>query len=263
MALERERHIILTHQEAVRRIRQQVVRFVTDKWGGLQAWRDDDIAAFVDGILPAVMSGERSVARLTDAYLTAMARMAGDKPLPSALDLSQVTGSALRGVDPLEVYRRPGVSVWTALSEGKPLEQAVSEGLYRLQDLVAMDMQLAQTHTARARFSNRVVGHRRVLTGAENCALCIVASTQRYRKADLMPIHSGCDCGIAPIYGEADPGQVINSDRLEALHSFISENGIQVDRSAEDYRHVVIHQHGEHGATLGWRDHKFTGPNDI
>ena len=80
------------------------------------------------------------------------------------------------------------------------LEVSIELGGKRLLSLVGTDMQLAARQ--QASYTMQASGrefYRRVLTGAENCALCAIASTQRYSTADLMPIHPGCDCSVASI----------------------------------------------------------------
>jgi hypothetical protein len=264
-----EKRIILTHQEAVRQVRARVTQFVTERWNGLTSWRDADISAFVDAVLPSIESGERYIYQLTDSYLAAMARMAGQTPLPSG---KPVTGADLRnGADPATVYSRPGSTVYAALSNGKTIGEAVAMGLVRLEQMLAMDMQLAMTHAAQRHMkaSPGIVGYRRVLTGAENCALCTLASTQRYHRGDLMPIHDRCDCSVAPMYGNSDPGQIINADLYGALKQQFADkypgafSGGGWESTNKPNSHIRIAMHGEHGPTLTWADQHFTGPNQL
>lgn len=62
----------------------------------------------------------------------------------------------------------------------------------------------------------RVIGYRRVLTG-RSCVFCAAAATKVYRRGDLMPLHAHCDCGVAPVYGTADPGLEVNKRLLLEL----------------------------------------------
>ena len=132
--------------------------------------------------------------------------------------------------------------------------------------MAATDLQLAKTHTTRAVLSGKdnVVGYRRVLTGRESCALCAVAATQRYRKDRLLPIHDGCDCGVAPIYGDRDPGQVIDPDQLEGIKASLAERFGDDSGEVADYRKaIVVHEHGELGPVIAVRGQHFTGPDDL
>lgn len=266
MAYEADRKVITSFQDLKRQVRDRVTLYVTEKFRNLGSWRDVDIDRFVAEVVPVVISGQKQVAGLTNSYLDSLARLAGfTLPSAGALDVT-----ALRGIDPDEVYRRSGVTVWAALSEPnrKSLQEAVKLGILRLDQAVALDMQLAHTHAARARFegADGVVGYRRVLTGAENCALCAIASTQRYHRGNLMPIHDRCDCTVAPIYGTHDPGQVINPELLEKVTDGLSEFGIESwsqFKASDATRAIRVHTHGEHGPTLTWAKHGFTSASDI
>jgi len=255
---------IVAYQDRTAAVRQRVETYARSLWGSLGSWRDDDINRMIAQIVPVVNGAQMQMVALTDAYLSAVAVAAGF-PMPSgSTQASKVTGQATRGIAPAEVYRRAGVTVWTALSEGASLSDAVDQGLHRLLDLAATDLQLAKTRTSLHRLSGdqNVAGYRRTLSGSENCAMCTIASTQRYRKEDLMPIHPGCDCGVAPIRGSVDPGQVIDPDRLEALHQAAADQLGVSDRSgrAPDYRYIQVRQHGEYGPVLTWRGQHFDGP---
>lgn len=257
---------IVSHQDAINQVRQQVETYARTLWNGLDAYRDADIAAMVDAITPVSLGAQQRIVALTDTYLAAIAEATGF-PRPPATVARTVTGDALRGIPPREVYRRAGATVWSKLAEGRSVTDAASQGLQRLQDMLATDLQLTRTHTTRASFGHdpSVAGYRRTLTGSEDCAMCTLASTQRYHKRDLMPIHPGCDCGVAPIRGSVDPGQVIDPDRLETLHKAAAEQLGASDRGGRtpDYRNIIVRDHGEIGPVLTVRGQRFTGPADI
>jgi hypothetical protein len=262
--------IINAHINADASIRARVTDYVTRVWGSLENLRDKDIDAFVSRILPVIQGAESQIASLTDAYLaTLLTNMSGANVRPVGIDPREVTGKALRGVDPVDVYHRAGTEVWNALSNNIPFNDARKMGLNRALNMALTDLQLSKTHTARRVFSQtqHVVGTRRVLTGSENCGLCHVAATQRYHKSKLMPIHPGCDCGTAPIMGDEDPGQVIDDEGLEDAHIAIEERFGVSDRGARDpidYRKVLlIREHGEIGPVLTVKGQHFDGPTSI
>lgn len=267
------RRVVVGNQAQVAAIRARVLDYVTRTWTGLGSWRDSDIDRFVAAVVPVIEGSQAQVAALTDAYLAQLeATVLGTAAPPLGVRPSTVTTEALRGVPASEVYRRPAVTTWTALANGEPLDRAVSAGLTRARDLAATGLQLAKTHTARRVLdgNRRVVGYRRVLEGTRSCALCIVASTQRYTRGQLLPIHGGCDCGVLPVYGDRDPGQVIDPNTLEGVHDRIAERFGAPDRGARKiddvsrYRDVLVeHEHGELGPVLGVRGQAFTGPDDI
>jgi hypothetical protein len=117
------------------------------------------------------------------------------------------------------------------------------------------------------------VGYRRVLEGAYSCGLCILASTQRYHKQDLMPVHPGCDCSVAPIIGTQDPGRTINDQMVLDVHAAIQDRfgtsepggrGIRTADDLVDYRDLLItHEHGEIGPVLARRGDHFEGPSEV
>lgn len=240
-------------------VRDRVDRTMVSAWSQLPSYRDADMDRWRATVLPAVLAGQRTVAQLTAAHLGGRG---------AAVDTWAVTGEVLRGVDPAEVYQRPAVTVWAALAAGRSLELAARAGLSRARKLAATDMQLARTHTARAVMSaGGVQYYARVLSGSENCALCVVASTQRYRVKDLLPIHPGCDCGVRALSPREAVSQVIDEQLLEDVHDVIEEQlGITPDRGgrAPDYRKLIVtRQHGEYGPLLTARHRGFTGPDDL
>lgn len=260
MAYEAEKRLILNHQAVVRQVRNRVKAYASSRWFALGSWRDADIDRFVDEIVPVVQSGQRQVGQLTNSYFDSMARLMGITPMPLAPAVLDA-----RGVDPEQVYRRPAVTTYIALSEGKTLTEALSAGAARLSSIVDMDMQLAHTRTASLKMaSSGFTYYRRILTGAENCSLCVLASSQRYRVGNLMPIHPGCDCTVSPpILAGYDPGQVINEDAYDRAMSALEQEGVTSHSGNRDATNILIREHGEFGPTLTWRNQRFTGPDDI
>lgn len=245
-------------------LRSRVISFVLDAFDSLGNYRDADAVAFIETVLPTVLAAQAQMGQITDAYLSAMiADMMGSATAAGGVQLSE----ALRGVDPAEVYSRPFVTTWTALSKGKAYAQAVNEGRTRLLSITESDLQLARTHAAQQ--SMQAAGakfFRRRLTGSKNCALCVLASTQRYRVEKLMPIHPGCDCKVEPLAGSKDPGHVLDEATLREAHAAVAKGTGQSDAGgrAPDYRDVIItREHGEYGPLLAIRRHDFTGPDDI
>lgn len=254
-------------------IRERVDAYVRARWNAMPAWRDQNITALLNDILPAVASAERAMVDQTVAYLAATdAVSTGAAFRPRPADYREFTGSALRGVDPDEVFRRPQMVLNYQLSKGKPLAAAVEAGANRLGSLATTNVQLAKTRTVAKRGTTDF--YRRVLTGNENCALCVIASTQRYRMGGLAPIHPGCDCDWETLSGQ--PAQVIDRALLDHTHAEIAEKfadsdlwaqdlGIDKrdakDRPLSDYTDLITtRQHGELGPVLAWRKDHFRGP---
>jgi len=253
---------------AVRGVWTSVLGRVGRSWTDLGSWRGEDVARFQRTAIPVMLAGQRRVASLTATYLETLYREIADETSRADLDFDTVTGRALRDVDPEEVYERPFKEVWTALSNGEPLDVALKRGAHRLDTLAKTDLQLARTHTVREVTADQdgVEYTVRELQGEYDCALCMIASTQRYHKKDLAPIHPGCDCLVKTVRSDYDPGQVIDEERLDQIHDLVEEALGKADRGgrAVDYRKIIIaRDHGEIGPVLGYRGQRFTGPDDI
>lgn len=244
----------------VHAIRTQITRFGESYWDSLPHYRTSAVEDMIEAITPRVTAGQLRTADLTRAYLAQCARELGWKVLLPPIDQDEIIDA--RGVDPRTVYRRPAVDVYTALAAGKPLPQAAAEGRLRLTQLIGGDMQLAKVHASRQSMRAYPAAgqyYRRVLTGRENCALCVVASTQRYRRGDLMPIHPGCDCGVQPLPPGLAVNQVIDEDLLEQVHQITADRLGVSDRDGRtpDYRKLLtVSEHGEYGPTLSWAQTK-------
>ena len=242
-------------------------------WAQMLSFRDADIDWMVERVSPIASAAQTAMAISTEQYLIGWAADAGISTAPGFIDAST---QALRGVTDREVYERIGPTIWGRLSEGASFEDAVDAGFARLQKVMQTNIQLARTHTARNTMKRQdgVVGYRRVPRGMNSCALCLVASTQRYHTDDLMPIHPGCACGVESILGGSDPGSVLDQDALNGVHAAIKERFGAFSDSARQfetpegellhYRDILVtHRHGEIGPVLGIRGQKFTGPSDL
>lgn len=130
----------------------------------------------------------------------------------------------------------------------------------RAERMVSQDVTatIRNTQQAAVRTMNQkqIKGFRRVVhpelaKSGHSCGLCIVASTMIYSKRDLMPIHAGCNCGIAEIYevnGEIiDPGDQINMSDLEV---FYREAGDTTHGWSLKRQRYEIQDNPEYGPTL-------------
>jgi hypothetical protein len=258
--------------DAYNRISSRIVRGAGNRLSSafvaLGSWRDEDFERFLPVATRTMTGAKVQAARLQVAFYQQMANIQGERFVAPAISAAALTDEALRnGAAAAEVYRRPFVEVYTSLSNGSTMGDAIKNGALRISSIASTDVQLARRDAGfRARSSNdRIVGYARTLTGSENCALCYVASTQRYTRGELMPIHPGCDCGEMPIYGTQDPGQVIDELRLNATHEAVAQRFGVSDFGARepDYRQIAIREHGELGPMLTVADQNFTGPNDL
>lgn len=257
MAPSREA-LLAAHQGQTTQIRERLVGYAGALWAGLGSWRDEDIARFVTALGPRVLAGRAQVARLTGSYLSAST----GSPSTGLVDTA-----TLRGMAVADLYRRPAASLYAALAEGKAFDAAQSMAGTRLKSLVSTDLQLSMTHQARRSLGGSgVEAYRRVLRGRGDCALCVVASTQRYWVKDLLPIHPGCNCDVEPLGAGDHRDHVLDEAQLEFVHDQVQGFTGESDRGGRspDYRKlIVVREHGEIGPLLTWKHQQFTGLDDL
>tara|TARA_R110000822_G_scaffold23271_1_gene72182 strand:- start:225 stop:2267 length:2043 start_codon:yes stop_codon:yes gene_type:complete len=233
----------------------------------LGSWRDEDIATFIEQVSVPLEGIKRNAASSAIAYHEQVARVtknAFKAPGVAGLDLSM--GALRNGANVNQVYGRPFVQMRMALVKGASFTDALDTGALTATSFARTEVQLSRRQASLfARKANdNIVGYLRTLTGRENCALCYAASTQRYHKGDLLPIHPACDCGEMPIYGDSDPGQIIDQQLLDKSHEAVGQRfGIDAGGRAPDYRKIMIRDHGEMGPMLTVRGQKFTGPHSL
>lgn len=305
-----EQAAILAQQTAFaqqqQQLRNQLVAVLLQLWAGVAAsnvFSPQAAGKFIANLLPVSIGAQRAMSAITVAQLNQMVA----PPTPIYIAPEGVTGEALRGKDPAQVYERPFATVRYQLSRGKTIGQAIDAGRRRAQDIVASDLQLAHTHTARdylveaqqrqqearrtlreryprnrlggpvtepaPRRNRTLIGYRRQLgTNPNHCALCVLASTQRYRIGTLQPMHPNCSCTVVPLFAdEMQHGpHVIDPDLAERVHDIVrrdlGEKYVDPGGRLGDahYRDILItHEHGELGPVLGVRGQFFQGPNEL
>lgn len=192
--------------------------FVEQLWLDLGGPDDRRLDEFADAAEAVVNDANRQTAALVEEYVDAYVGTISRTPPASAdpLALAEYTVDQLR--NSIEnVYRRPGITARKALADGKPFEEAMQLAAKRAGGMAEADIALAHRAAGReAMARNGVDGYRRVLTG-DSCDLCRVASTQLYRTGDLMPIHTRCDCRIAPVVDGYDGGRIVNRELYREL----------------------------------------------
>ena len=250
----------------------------------LPDYRDGYIQEFVEEYENILFGARIQAARMAAGFHSEVARANGKRFTAPKIRAEDFTPENLRVFgERQEPYQaRPFREVYKALSKGFSMTDSVAAGGARARILAQTDVQLARRKASLfSRRGNRnIVGYIRVLTGAENCGLCYVASTQRYNKNNLNPIHPGCDCGELPIYGDTDPGQVIDQYNLDRIHEAF-ENRFGVDDPGArdlgigkavqykdgvrlaDFTLISIREHGELGPILTRRNEKFLTLEEI
>jgi len=231
----------------IRRLTDFTLAAIREAWWSLGDWHDP--GPFTQAILPVLEGAQLQTAALTDAYLSALLSEALDAPVP-VLGLSAPDVTELRaGTTMAEAYARPFHTVWYQQSKGMDLAQALRLGLDRAEHMATMDIQLARTHAASAilQESDVVTEYQRALSGTENCDLCSLAAKNEYKTSDLMPVHTKCDCTVAPVIEGRSLVRNINQQRstLNPEAERAQDNGETTKRVA-----VGVEAHGELGPVL-------------
>ena len=187
------------YRDALIDVRNRVSTRVDRTWRDLGSWDDADVARFQARVLPVVQAGQRRTVALTDAYL---ARATRTRPVGLVAD--DLIGAAVRnGTDPADVYRRPFVQLWSALSNGAQFMDAMNAAGVRAAQSASTDVSLtmrasADAFGAQADTESKIIGWERVLD-PDACAYCATASTQRYKSANLDPLHANCVVGTTVV----------------------------------------------------------------
>lgn len=223
----------LAHKAQIARIKAQANTAFKIVWDNLEGYNKENLPQLVASAVPISQAAQRQTVDITNALV---ARRLKRQPL--TLDHRQFTGQRVRGgVTPEEVYSRPLKRHWHMLKQGATWEEAQASGLAVASASLASDVMLSMRATVAGLQLREpgAWGYQRV-PGGNACDFCILASTQRYYTGELEPLHVGCGCGIDVITATDDPGQVINSDRLDAIKQGNSE--------------LAIKQNGEYGPEI-------------
>lgn len=184
-------------------------------WTEIGGLTDLEQQQFATQIAPLVGSAQQVVSQITATYAAqAVSTMTGEIVQPITPDLSD-----LRNGTPLvEVYKRPTVVARVGISKGLSFTEAMALGGARASLLADTDVMLSHRKSAYDSFTGfpQVIGYRRV-PNVGACEFCQVASVQRYQVRDLAALHPNCRCGVVPIIGFQDPGQIINRTLYDRL----------------------------------------------
>lgn len=180
---------------AIQKVTGDLVVKAWDTFGGLD---DAAMAAFSGAATVVVEAAKVNVATLAVGYMNGNDRIEG---FPARL--VPVVPVIRGGVPTVEVYGRAVVTARVLIAKGRTFLDAMGAGRSRAESMARTDVVLtnrgAMAEGARSR--PHVVGYRRTLT-LPSCGLCATASTQRYKSADLLPIHSGCVIGSTVVAGD-------------------------------------------------------------
>jgi hypothetical protein len=243
---------------------------LAEEFRNLGSWKDADIKPWLQSATPLINEAQLTIMDMANASMDLQLEILLDGEYSTKYpDAQLVTGPGIRnGVPIQDVYGRVFKPVWQALGDGWDLDTAIDRGIGRLTSTFDVDLERVIDHVNLERFANenKITGYRRVLRGAHNCALCILASTQLYHKRELKGIHPNCKCKVSPVLSFEDISKTLRQDLIEQVHASIKERYGISDPSGRsiDYRHIVmVRNHGEIGPMLTFRDHHFTGPKAI
>jgi hypothetical protein len=171
-----------------------------------------DEGDFVARVVPQSLAAQRSLSR----YLTRYVYAVTDERPEDDLDVDELTGEALQPEGMAHHWSIPFYSMWKSLGAGVVFAEALAAARSDVGRQATTDLAFAQAATM-ARLAadvDGVEGYRRVLAG-DGCEFCVEAADEIYSSDDLMPIHVGCNCSVAPVVGHSDPGATMNDSTLE------------------------------------------------
>lgn len=214
-------------------LRTAIERAVGLTWRSLPGYDRADIDQWLARIVPLVRAGQTQAIAATDLYL---ARALERQPL--GVDAAAIISQTRNGVDSEVVYQRPFVETWGGLKSGQQWTDAVASGGARAVSAAAMDMQLAMRGAAReiGMADRGIYGFERVTDG-KACALCVVASTQRYHTENLLPIHNFCGCSVSPLTSRTD--RIVNKDLYRQISASDVYGKLQSQQSEAGYANRI------------------------
>ncbi|MFC8182411.1 ADP-ribosyltransferase [Rhodococcus sp. NPDC057297] len=99
----------------------------------------------------------------------------------------------------------------------------------------------------------RRIIHPEIVTKTGVCGLCIAAATRMYSIDDLKPLHDNCNCTVAAVTEDEDPGLELNEEDLAALYEAAgAASGKDRSTWAADLKKTRYRtdEHGELGLVL-------------
>lgn len=240
--------LVDAHIEAQRRLRERAAAAMSTVWRDLPSYNESDVPAFLSRAVPLTVAAQRTSVAITNAFV---ARRLGRQP--AGIDTGAVLGSVRNGTPPDEVYRRPFVTVWTALKDGARYEDAVNTGLARATSAASMDVQLAMRGTMQAvqDAETGIYGFQRVADGGA-CEFCLSVDGAYVKSADAMPLHDHCGCGLDPLTDVHKRAVALpDGTRIREYRG-----GPLINTPPPDT--VAVHEHDELGPVLANPDHHFT-----
>jgi hypothetical protein len=173
-------------------------------------------ARVTEQMVLVALQGQRAVVAAADGYMSLSAGLAtGSSTTPLGVNPEPLIGRAARNGRFLEDVYGPIVQI---------ARNDYARGVALMRQQIVTDMSLAHRQSVHASTSadRRITGYRRQINpgGGETCGLCIAASTRRYSKQELNPLHPMCRCTVVPIMSTDPFGDgVIDEDALAAVYA--------------------------------------------
>jgi hypothetical protein len=194
-------------------IRRQLLEDIDDDFDDIDDL--DDLEPPIMRMVGHSLVAQRALATDLAGYLYVASGESDD------LDLEEVTGDAIRedqgGLE--HAWHIPFFSMFGALAAGVAFVDALEDARAAVARQATTDLSLVQSSVMHelAPKLETITGFRRVTNG-EGCAFCDEASDEEYSTFDLAPLHPGCNCSVAPIFEDSDPGEALNEyDRLDEI----------------------------------------------
>lgn len=230
----------------VRRVTDFTLAAVREAWWRLGDWHNP--APFIEAVLPLLEGAQIQTASLTDAYLSSLLTeaMGGSFIAPVGLDPQMVT-DLRQNTTMADAYARPFHTLWYEQKKGTDFAQALRLGLERAEHMITLDIQMARTHASALilQQADGIQRYQRVLSGSENCDICSVAAKHVYKVSSLMPIHTKCDCTVAPVIEGRPP----LANRINQSRDFTAPDS-ETDGDPKKAPRIGVENHGELGPVL-------------
>jgi hypothetical protein len=233
MDVDRLAELQQAHHRQLLAIRAAAATITGRLWDQLANVDDTAAARWVEAVTPIIAATRDQTATLAAGYIGALDVAADAPPIRTLPPITPIRNGL--GID--ETYLRPIITARRMLGDGNTWDDAMSAGRARAISTAETDVMLVNRQAIVDIGDTRrnITGYRRVLTG-RSCTLCAIASTQRYRRGQLAPIHNNCDCDVAPIYGDADPGRIVNRDLYNELKRSGASDELSLQQGASRAR---------------------------
>lgn len=164
----------------------------------------------------------------------------------------------------LQVLNRPARAYRYQKSIGADDATASEVALQRIARVVDTNATLAQRAAeeqvlaAAVDLDNPIIGWRRIIhpevqTKTGVCGLCVAAATRMYYVRELKAIHDNCNCTIAAVTEDEDPGLELNEEDFDILYNAAGEtSGLTRSTFGRELKKIRYRtdEHGELGLVL-------------